>query len=135
VPVREVRKGDGYSCAEHPEGRPGNCTRPLFALLAQALRPTRSSGQLQAEARRTLTPIPAWLRPDTPLFDEPDKLCKILNRDLRLAGIPCFAATLRAEDGQNTQRLSVFSAFLPADRSQSIAGLFIMKSVRPRNSP
>jgi integrase len=33
-------------------------------------------------------PIPAGLPPDTPLFDVPHKLCKILNRDLRLAGIP-----------------------------------------------
>jgi integrase len=44
--------------------------------------------RLQAEAVRTGAPIPARLPPDAPLFDVPDKLCKILNRDLRLAGIP-----------------------------------------------
>ena len=43
--------------------------------------------RLQAEARQAGAPIPARLPPDTPLFDVPDKLCKILNRDLRLAGI------------------------------------------------
>ena len=44
--------------------------------------------RLQEEARQAGAPIPARLPPDTPLFDVPDKLCKILNRDLRLAGIP-----------------------------------------------
>jgi len=44
--------------------------------------------RLQEEARRAGAPIPARLPPDTPLFDVPDKLCKILNRDLKLAGIP-----------------------------------------------
>ncbi len=43
--------------------------------------------RLQEEARQTGAPIPARLPPDTPLFDVPHKLCKILNRDLRLAGI------------------------------------------------
>jgi len=33
-------------------------------------------------------PIPARLPPDAPLFDVPDKLCKILNRDLKSAGVP-----------------------------------------------
>jgi integrase len=42
----------------------------------------------QDEARRLGEPIPACLPPDTPLFDVPEKLCKILNRDLHLAGIP-----------------------------------------------
>ena len=44
--------------------------------------------RLQAEARQAGKPIPARLPPDTALFEVPDKLCKILNRDLRLAGIP-----------------------------------------------
>ena len=44
--------------------------------------------RLQEEARQAGAPIPARLPPDTPLFNVPDKLCKILNRDLRLAGIP-----------------------------------------------
>ncbi len=43
--------------------------------------------RLQEEALATGAPIPARLPPDTPLFDVPHKLCKILNRDLRLAGI------------------------------------------------
>lgn len=44
--------------------------------------------QLQQEALTSGAPIPARLPPDAPLFDVPHKLCKILNRDLRLAGIP-----------------------------------------------
>ncbi len=41
--------------------------------------------RLQDEARQA--PIPARLPPDTPLFDVPDKLSKILNRDSKAAGI------------------------------------------------
>jgi integrase len=44
--------------------------------------------RLQSEAVRQGKPIPARLPSDTPVFDVPDKLSKILNRDLRLAGIP-----------------------------------------------
>jgi integrase len=44
--------------------------------------------RFQDETRERGEPIPARLPPDTPVFDVPDKLCKILNRDLRLAGIP-----------------------------------------------
>jgi integrase len=43
---------------------------------------------LREEALVRGSPIPARLLPDTPLFDVPHKLCKILSRDLRLAGIP-----------------------------------------------
>jgi integrase len=43
---------------------------------------------LQEEALTSGAPIPARLPPDSPVFDVPHKLCKILNRDLRLAGIP-----------------------------------------------
>ncbi len=39
-------------------------------------------------ARETGLPIPAKLDPAAPLFCVPDKLSKILNRDLRMAGIP-----------------------------------------------
>jgi len=42
---------------------------------------------LQGEARRLGGPIPARLLPDAKVFDVPEKLSKILNRDLRLAGI------------------------------------------------
>jgi integrase len=45
-------------------------------------------GTLQSEARRLGKPIPARLPSDAPVFTVPDKLCKILSRDLRLAGIP-----------------------------------------------
>lgn len=43
--------------------------------------------QLQLEALRHGRPIPVRLRSDTPLFDVPAKLCKILSRDLLAAGI------------------------------------------------
>src|ERR1700722_13859545 len=43
--------------------------------------------RLQEQARQVGGPIPARLPPDTVLFDVPDKLCKILDRDLVLAGI------------------------------------------------
>jgi integrase len=43
---------------------------------------------LQEDGRRLGEPIPARLPPDAPIFTVPDKLCKILTRDLRLAGIP-----------------------------------------------
>ena len=44
--------------------------------------------RIQGEARGRGEPIPARLPPDTSVFDVPDKLSKILNRDLKLAGIP-----------------------------------------------
>ena len=44
--------------------------------------------RLQSEARGNGATIPARLPPDTPVFCVPDKLSKILNRDLRFAGIP-----------------------------------------------
>ncbi len=43
---------------------------------------------LQGEARRRGEPIPARLPADTPVFYVPTGLVRILNRDLRLAGIP-----------------------------------------------
>jgi integrase len=43
--------------------------------------------RLQQAALADGAPIPARLPPDTLVFDVPDKLCKILNRDLKLAGI------------------------------------------------
>src|SRR5262249_16603724 len=42
----------------------------------------------QDAARQAGAPIPARLSPDTPLFTVPVELVKILNRDLKLAGIP-----------------------------------------------
>jgi integrase len=43
--------------------------------------------KMQAEARDKGEPIPARLPADTPVFNVPSQLCKILDRDLRLAGI------------------------------------------------
>jgi integrase len=43
--------------------------------------------RMQTEALATGAPIPARLPPDTPVFDVPHKLSKILNRDLKAAGI------------------------------------------------
>jgi integrase len=43
--------------------------------------------RLQDEARRAGVPIPARLPPNTPLFNVPDRLVKILDRDLVAAGI------------------------------------------------
>src|SRR5947209_13642928 len=44
--------------------------------------------RLQQEALRTGAPIPARLPADTPVFDVPAQLFKVLDRDLHLAGIP-----------------------------------------------
>jgi integrase len=44
--------------------------------------------RLQEEARQAGAPIPARLPADTPLFTVPRRLERILDRDLRLAGIP-----------------------------------------------
>src|SRR5262249_19627910 len=75
--------------AAHEKNREGNAVpirddlaADLHDWLADKLR------RFQAEAMQTGAPIAARLPPDTPVFDVPDKLCKILNRDLRLAGIP-----------------------------------------------
>jgi hypothetical protein len=54
----------------------------LRAWLADKLR------RLQEEGRQAGAPIPARLPADTPLFNVPAALVKILNRDLRAAGIP-----------------------------------------------
>src|SRR5262249_42207966 len=43
--------------------------------------------RLQAEAQERGDPIPAWLPADTPVFEVPAALVKILDRDLVLAGI------------------------------------------------
>jgi integrase len=53
----------------------------LRAWLAEKLR------RLQGEAHRAGAPIPARLPADTPLFDVPSRLVKILDRDLVAAGI------------------------------------------------
>jgi len=71
------------------KSREGN-DLPLRADLAADLRDWLADklGRLQEEARQAGAPIPARLPPEAPLFTVPVELVKILNRDLRLAGIP-----------------------------------------------
>ena len=59
---------------------------PIRADLAADLRDWLA--EIQGAARQAGEPIPARLPPTAKVFDVPDKLSKILNRDLRLAGIP-----------------------------------------------
>ncbi len=75
--------------AADEKNREGNDI-PLRDDLAADLRDwlTDKLRRLQDEACQAGAPIPARLPPDTPLFDVPSRLVKILNRDLRLAGIP-----------------------------------------------
>src|SRR5262249_13707449 len=75
--------------ASDEKSREGN-DLPLRDDLAADLRdwlPDKLS-RVQPKARQAGEPIPAGLPPDTPLFTVPIELVKILNRDLRLAGIP-----------------------------------------------
>jgi integrase len=62
---------------------------PLRPDLAEDLRDwlAHKLHRLQEDARQFGRPIPARLPPNTPLFRVPKELVKILNRDLRLAGI------------------------------------------------
>jgi integrase len=75
--------------AADEKNREGNAV-PLRADLAGDLREwlAEKLARLQQEARKAGAPIPARLPPDTPVFNVPTALVKILNRDLRLAGIP-----------------------------------------------
>jgi integrase len=63
---------------------------PLRTDLAADLREWLADklSRLQEAARSRREPIPARLPAATPVFNVPDKLCKILSRDLLLAGIP-----------------------------------------------
>jgi integrase len=74
--------------AADEKNREGN-TIALRADLAADLREWLADKleRIQAEARGRGEPILAKLPPDTPVFTVPDKLSKILNRDLRMAGI------------------------------------------------
>ena len=47
--------------------------------------------RLQADSLRTGDPIPARLPPDTPVFNVPNQLVKILDRDLVLPALPAGA--------------------------------------------
>jgi hypothetical protein len=75
--------------AADEKNRQGNAI-PLRADLAADLRDWLGEQLrlLQADARERGEPIPARLPPDTPLFTVPSRLERILDRDLRLAGIP-----------------------------------------------
>jgi integrase len=74
--------------AADEKNREGNAV-PLRDDLAADLRNWLADKlrRLQEDARQAGAPIPARLPPDTPLFDVPVQLCKILDRDLRMAGI------------------------------------------------
>jgi integrase len=74
--------------AADEKNRQGNDI-PLRDDLANDLRDWLSAKleRLQAAALDAGEPIPARLPADTLVFNVPDKLCKILNRDLKLAGI------------------------------------------------
>ena len=63
---------------------------PIRSDLADDLRQWLESKlrRMQEEARSREEPVPLRLPPDSQIFDVPDKLCKILNRDLKAAGIP-----------------------------------------------
>jgi integrase len=75
--------------AAYEKNREGNDI-PLRDDLAADLRDWLADKlrRLQEEARHSGAPIPARLPPDTRVFDVPSRLVKILDRDLRLAGIP-----------------------------------------------
>ncbi len=75
--------------AADEKNRQGN-EIPLRDDLASDLRQWLSDklARLQGDARAHGEPIPSRLPPDLPAFTVPDKLSKILNRDLRMAGIP-----------------------------------------------
>jgi integrase len=91
--VAHLRLDDAVPClslaAADEKNREGNDI-PLRDDLAADLRDWLADKlhRLQEQARQAGAPVPARLPAATPLFDVPDKLCKILNRDLRLAGIP-----------------------------------------------
>jgi integrase len=74
--------------AADEKSREGNAV-PIRADLAGDLRQWLADklARRQAEARRSGEPVPARLPPDTPVFEVPHKLSKILNRDLKMAGI------------------------------------------------
>jgi integrase len=63
---------------------------PIRADLADDLRQWLAAKleACKAEARRQGEPIPARLPTDTPVFTVPDKLVRVLDRDLMAAGIP-----------------------------------------------
>jgi integrase len=75
--------------AADEKNREGN-TIPLRPDLAADLREWLADqlGRMQQEALRNGFPVPARLPPDMRVFYVPRWLYKILNRDLRLAGIP-----------------------------------------------
>ena len=62
---------------------------PIRSDLAEDLRQWLASKlqRMQEEARSQEEPVPLRLPSDSQIFDVPDKLCKILNRDLKAAGI------------------------------------------------
>jgi integrase len=91
--VAHLRLDDAVPCltldAADEKNREGNDI-PLRDDLAADLRDWLAAKlrRLQEKARQAGAAIPARLPPDIPLFTVSGQLCKILNRDLRLVGIP-----------------------------------------------
>jgi integrase len=75
--------------AADEKNREGNAL-PIRDDLADDLRQWLSDKlkRMQADARQAGEPIPLRPPADTPVFTVPNRLVMILNRDLRLAGIP-----------------------------------------------
>ncbi len=90
--VGQLRLDDAFPSAvldaADEKNREGN-TIALRADLAADLREWLADKleRIQGEARRLGRPISATLLPDTPVFTVPAGLLRILNRDLRMAGI------------------------------------------------
>jgi integrase len=72
----DEKNGEGSSIALRDD-----LAADLRNWLAEKLR------RLQKESEQRGRPVPTCLPPEMPLFDVPDKLCKILSRDLVAAGI------------------------------------------------
>src|SRR2546422_915816 len=84
-----IAAADAVLDAAHEKNRKGSKI-PLRSDLVDDLRAwlERKLRAIQKQAERKREPIPVRLRPDTTLFDVPDCLVRILDRDLELAGIP-----------------------------------------------
>ncbi len=75
--------------AEDEKNREGNSVVVRYDLVEDLKRWLDDTlARLQAEALRGGEPIPARLPGDHPVFEIPDALVRILDRDLRAAGIP-----------------------------------------------
>ena len=80
-PFVQLRASDEKSREGNAIPLRGDLTDDLRDWLEDKLR------RLRLTAKQLGQPLPARLPPETPVFDVPDKLCKILTRDLVAAGI------------------------------------------------